>query len=479
MSTGRLPGTTNIQVLRWSKTPSNGTTVLSGTDDGSQTLVYTVGYEQVYLNGVLLVRGSDYTATDGTTITLSAATVTGDIVNVIGTQVTSVTDYITKSTVTAKGDLLVASAAGTPVNLAVGTDGQILTADSTQTTGTKWAAGIPSQIGNSGKYLTTNGTTASWGTVGINWTLRKNPISSSNGITAIAYNGSNLYVAVDNGGGLYSSTDALTWTSRTSGFGANGIRTVAYGNGLWVAGGDNGTLTTSTDGITWTARTSQFGTGPIYAALYANSLWVIVGSNAGATAALISTSTDGITWTARTPATSGTANTIAYGGGYWVIGTDLATNNYMYSTNGTTWTGAANGANAIQYVFYANSTWYMGNNGATGSVIYTNQSTPNTAWTATGTNINFYNATFNNSYVYNNQFYWAQGSNTGVAGMGMPCLMSCSASITNNAGIIYFTSFGSPILTPLYRNTNNINALIVTSSGYIISDNAGRIYTSF
>jgi hypothetical protein len=142
MATGRLPGTNNIQVLRWSKTPTAGTTVLSGTDDGSQGLAYTPGYETVYLNGVLLVRGSDYTATNGTTITLSVATVSGDIVNVFGQQVTTVNGDISKSIVTAKGDIIAASASGVPVNLAVGTNGQVLTAASGQTTGLQWATPV-------------------------------------------------------------------------------------------------------------------------------------------------------------------------------------------------------------------------------------------------------------------------------------------------------------------------------------------------
>ena len=138
--------TSAATATRWRKTVSGGETTITGTDDSSVSLSYTVGYEQVYLNGILLVRGQDYTASSGTSITgLSPALAASDVVEVLSWTPYSVSNALTTTIVDAKGDLLVATADNTVGRLAVGTDTYVLTADSTQTTGVKWA--VPSATG--------------------------------------------------------------------------------------------------------------------------------------------------------------------------------------------------------------------------------------------------------------------------------------------------------------------------------------------
>ena len=138
----------SAEIYRYKFIAAGGETSVSGADASSQTLAYIAGKEQVYLNGVLLVRGTDYTATNGTSITALAALVVSDVLEIITFTALSVVTDIPQSVVDAKGDLVVGTAADTVGGLGVGTDGQYLQADSTAGTGLKWTTIDTSAIDN-------------------------------------------------------------------------------------------------------------------------------------------------------------------------------------------------------------------------------------------------------------------------------------------------------------------------------------------
>ena len=73
----------SAEIYRYRYTASGGETSISGVDANGATLSYIVGKEQVYLNGVLLARTSDYTASNGTSISSLAALTAGDILEII------------------------------------------------------------------------------------------------------------------------------------------------------------------------------------------------------------------------------------------------------------------------------------------------------------------------------------------------------------------------------------------------------------
>lgn len=128
-------------IFRFRFTAAGGETSESGVDDNGNTLSYLTGKEQVYLNGVLLVRAQDYTATNGTSIdSLSPALAASDVLEIITFTAFDVATAIPNSLFDAKGDLLVATSADTPGKLTVGTNGYYLKADSSTATGLVWAA---------------------------------------------------------------------------------------------------------------------------------------------------------------------------------------------------------------------------------------------------------------------------------------------------------------------------------------------------
>jgi hypothetical protein len=359
-------------------------------------------------------------------------------------------DYIqvgAASPLTTKGDLYTFGSSDTRIG--VGANDTVLTADSSTATGLKWAAPASSSL---------------------TWTQRKS--GSSNSMTKIAYNGTDLYVAVGSAGGLFTSPDGITWTSRTSGFGANAINCVAFGNSLWVAVGGNGTITTSTDGTTWTARTANFATQTINDVIYANSTWVAVGNGGGtANTGGITYSTDGITWTRKNQSiTVGSGyRCVVWNGTNFIIGSNTSTNNYLYaSTAAGTWTAGFTGnSGAVEWIVWDGTrhTFYDGALGITTSTIF---ASPTFADNFTTPAPNVKNVVLYDNKIWGNYVYFANFEPTSTAFPNNPKILGIAPSTYANGDISQV-----PGLTAVY------GCLFVGAIGYMIADQSGRIYTSF
>ena len=84
---------------RYYYTAAGSETSLSGADDNGKNLRFTDGsVVDVYLNGVLLVAGTDYNTTTANTISSLAALTSGDIVEILVFETFSVPDTVAAST---------------------------------------------------------------------------------------------------------------------------------------------------------------------------------------------------------------------------------------------------------------------------------------------------------------------------------------------------------------------------------------------
>ena len=72
--------TTTLTLYKYTATA--GQTTFTGSDDSSATLAYTANTLFVTLNGVVLENGTDYTATNGTSVVLTDAATVGDELNI-------------------------------------------------------------------------------------------------------------------------------------------------------------------------------------------------------------------------------------------------------------------------------------------------------------------------------------------------------------------------------------------------------------
>lgn len=99
--TGDIPLGLNATSNRYNYTATASQTTFSAT--------YDVGFVDVYLNGIKLIAGSDFTATSGTDIVLATGAAAGDTVDIVGYGAFSVANTYT----VAQTDALIAANSGT------------------------------------------------------------------------------------------------------------------------------------------------------------------------------------------------------------------------------------------------------------------------------------------------------------------------------------------------------------------------------
>jgi hypothetical protein len=191
-------------------------------------------------------------------------------------------------------------------------------------------------------YAFTTGQTSS-STDGDNWVTITNAFTA---MYAAAYGAGKFVVAGIVGGvsGLYTSTDAVTWslTADLTGYTSFSGGQIVFGGTRWIAykyATTTPVYLTSTDGVTWTtlasgATTNVASGGTLY---YLNGTWITQGSTAS-----YNTSTDGVNWTARSSAQGSSSYLLGEAGGKFVSVLSSTTSTTYYSTDAVTWTSVNN-----------------------------------------------------------------------------------------------------------------------------------------
>jgi hypothetical protein len=277
------------------------TTLASGISNSATTMTVAAGTGSALMGGVTLAAGNTdiftvaldvdtqneevvyITAVSSDTFTIvraragtsaishtGGATVkhvlTSDDLNFYTAGVATADAAVPESIVTAKADLLVASSSGVVDNLAVGTDGQVLTADAASTLGIKWSNASTGDVTLNGVQTLTNKTLTSPVINDARQNININaqtgttytPVLTDNGRLVTLNNSSAITVTVPTDASVAYATGAI-------------INLQAIGTGQVTVTGDTGVTVTATG----TKLRTQYSAGSLVK-LGTNS-WTLIG----------------------------------------------------------------------------------------------------------------------------------------------------------------------------------------------------------
>jgi hypothetical protein len=250
MTIEQYPSSNNIaSTVIWKYTGQGTETVLSGTDSFGQVLNFTPGSEQLFLNGVLLVRTQDYTpAANGLSITLPSQLAYGDFVQIYCYSNYSISTVASSAITGAVQNTQLANSGITIGNQTIGL-GQSITIPTglTLSGSTNTFSNIPnSALTNS--TIIVNGNPISLG-ASVNITTPNTILADKGGLIVGTGGGSVTQLSVGADG-----TVPLADSSKTSGINWSGPHNIAGKNLILNGGFDSWSLGTSfTTDLSYTA----------------------------------------------------------------------------------------------------------------------------------------------------------------------------------------------------------------------------------
>lgn len=201
---------------------------------------------------------------------------------------------------------------------------------------------------------------------------------------------------------VYTTTNFTSWTYKST-IPATATK-LAYNAGTYVVvGTTTNYLATSTDLITWTTRTVI---GTFRDVIHDGTRWIAAGTTT-TNSGLIYTSTNGTTWTEGAGrGLQGFTKVASNGAGTIVCNASNSTNIYYSTTTGGSWTGVSvTGASVLNGITYAESKFVRVASGAiissTDGITWTNRSTAATYW---------------EDVIYNGTDFFATQATTDTAG---------------------------------------------------------------